>query len=47
MGSRDAITAAAPDHATTVRRHFFDHLSSDQVATLNDLSLRVLVRLDF
>jgi DNA-binding MarR family transcriptional regulator len=43
---RAAITAAAPGHVATVRRHFFDHLNPDQVATLNDLSSRVLDRLD-
>jgi DNA-binding MarR family transcriptional regulator len=43
---RDAITGAAPGHVTTVRRHFFDHLTPEQVTTLEDLSSRVLDRLD-
>jgi DNA-binding MarR family transcriptional regulator len=43
---RDAITTAAPGHVATVRRHFFDHLTPEQVSTLEDLSSRVLDRLD-
>jgi DNA-binding MarR family transcriptional regulator len=43
---REAITAAAPGHVATVRGHFFDHLSPEQVSTLEDLSSRVLDRLD-
>lgn len=43
---RRAITAAAPGHVDAVRRLFFDLLSPAQVATLEDISNRVLNRLD-
>jgi DNA-binding MarR family transcriptional regulator len=43
---RTAITAAAPGHVDTVRRLFFDHLTPAQVATIGNLSTKVLNRLD-
>ncbi|WP_433498141.1 MarR family winged helix-turn-helix transcriptional regulator [Sphaerimonospora sp. CA-214678] len=43
---RSAIETAAPDHVETVRRLFFDQLTPEQVATLEELSTRVLARLD-
>jgi DNA-binding MarR family transcriptional regulator len=43
---RQAITNAAPGHVATVRNLFFDALSHEQVATLKDLSTRVLDRVD-
>ncbi|WP_433244413.1 MarR family winged helix-turn-helix transcriptional regulator [Streptosporangium sp. CA-135522] len=43
---RDAITAAAPGHVETVRRLFFEGLTRDQVALLEQLSTQVLARLD-
>ncbi len=43
---RQAITNAAPGHVATVRSLFFDALSREQVATLNDLSTRILDRVD-
>ena len=43
---RQAITNAAPGHAATVRNLFFNALSHEQVATLEDLSTRVLDRVD-
>ncbi|SES30343.1 DNA-binding transcriptional regulator, MarR family [Lentzea xinjiangensis] len=39
---RDAIEAAAPEHVATVRRHFFDHLSERDQATLTRLFERLL-----
>jgi DNA-binding MarR family transcriptional regulator len=39
---RSTITAAAPGHVDTVRRRFFDHLTAEQVATLEAISTRVL-----
>jgi DNA-binding MarR family transcriptional regulator len=43
---RDAITTAAPGHVTAVRRLFFDGLSRDQVAVVEQLSSQVLDRLE-
>ncbi|WP_055482628.1 MarR family winged helix-turn-helix transcriptional regulator [Sphaerimonospora mesophila] len=43
---RGAIETAAPDHVETVRRLFFDQLTPEQVTTLEELSTRVLARLD-
>jgi len=43
---RSAIEAAAPGHVASVRRLFFDHLSPEQVTTLEKLATRVLDRLD-
>lgn len=43
---RQAITAAAPGHVDAVRRHFFDLLSPDEVATLEAMASRVLKGLD-
>lgn len=42
---RDAITAAAPGHVDSVRRHFIDLLTPEQVATLGDIAQTVLARL--
>jgi DNA-binding MarR family transcriptional regulator len=39
---RAAIEAAAPEHVETVRRHFFDLLSDDEVETLGAVFDRVL-----
>lgn len=39
---REAIEAAAPEHVATVRRHFFDHLSEREQATLTRLLERLL-----
>lgn len=39
---RHAITAAAPGHVDAVRRLFFDRLTPDQVATLQQVSDQVL-----
>jgi DNA-binding MarR family transcriptional regulator len=43
---RHAITAAAPGHVDAVRSLFLDGLTRDQIATLRQLSDRVLARLD-
>jgi DNA-binding MarR family transcriptional regulator len=43
---RQAITAAAPGHVDTVRRLFFDGLTRDQIATLQQVSKQVLDQLD-
>jgi DNA-binding MarR family transcriptional regulator len=43
---RQAITNAAPGHVATVRNLVFDALNHEQVATLKDLSARVLDRVD-
>ena len=43
---RQAITNAAPGHVATVRNLFFDALTREQVATLEDLSTRILDRVD-
>lgn len=42
---RSAIEAAAPGHVDTVRRLFFDQLSSDQVTTLEQVATQVLDKL--
>ncbi|MFD0599581.1 MarR family winged helix-turn-helix transcriptional regulator [Catellatospora coxensis] len=39
---RSAITAAAPGHVDTVRRLFFDRLTPQQLATLQQVSDQVL-----
>ncbi|MEU7821634.1 MarR family transcriptional regulator [Catellatospora sp. NPDC049133] len=39
---RSAITAAAPGHVDTVRRLFFDRLTPQQVATVQQMSEQVL-----
>ncbi|MBG0817887.1 MarR family winged helix-turn-helix transcriptional regulator [Planomonospora sp. ID82291] len=43
---RQAITAAAPGHVRAVRDLFFDALGPDRVDVLQQLSTRVLARLD-
>jgi DNA-binding MarR family transcriptional regulator len=43
---RKAIEHAAPRHVATVRELMFDQLTPDQVATLGDITERVLSRLD-
>ncbi|WP_344982010.1 MarR family winged helix-turn-helix transcriptional regulator [Streptosporangium fragile] len=43
---RQAITAAAPGHAETVLRLFFDGLTREQVTALEQLSTQILDRLD-
>jgi DNA-binding MarR family transcriptional regulator len=43
---RSAIAAAAPAHVDTVRRQFFDHLSPEQVTTIEHVGTQVLDRLD-
>ena len=43
---RAAIEAAAPGHVDTVRQLFFDGLDQDQVTALEQLSARILGRLD-
>ena len=42
---RAAIAAAAPGHLAATRRAFFDHLSDDEQATLNDVCERLLANL--
>lgn len=37
-----AIVAAAPGHVESVRRHLFDHLTPDEVASLAAMSHRVV-----
>lgn len=39
------IEGAAPAHVESVRRHFIDHLTEQEVATLGDIAERVLARL--
>jgi DNA-binding MarR family transcriptional regulator len=39
---RQAIAEAAPAHAEAVRRHFFDHVSKDEIETLAAVFDRVL-----
>ena len=39
------IEAAAPDHVASVRRHFVDLLTPEELAALGDLAERVLDRL--
>ena len=40
-----AIEAAAPQHVESVRRHFIDLLTEDEIRTLGDLTDKVLERL--
>lgn len=42
---RQVITAAAPGHVTTVRKHLFDVLSPQQVRALEKISLAVAAQL--
>jgi DNA-binding MarR family transcriptional regulator len=42
---RRAIVAAAPDHVDSVRRHFIDQLTAEELAMLGDLAERVLAAL--
>lgn len=42
---RQAIEQAAPPHVANVRRHFFDHLSAEQVQTLAGITQTVLAQL--
>ncbi|MEZ5141509.1 MAG: MarR family transcriptional regulator [Acidimicrobiales bacterium] len=39
---RRAIAAAAPGHVDTVRRHFIDLLTPEQISTLDDIARTVL-----
>ena len=41
-----AITEAAPDHVANVRRHFFDHLSVEQVEALASIADAVVPALE-
>ena len=43
---RRALADAAPDHVESVRRLLFDHLSTAQVTTLEQVATAVLDRLD-
>jgi DNA-binding MarR family transcriptional regulator len=43
---RKVITAAAPQHVATVRRLVIDALSPDELATLGQISQRILDQLD-
>jgi DNA-binding MarR family transcriptional regulator len=43
---RKVITAAAPHHVATVRRLVIDALSPDELATLGQISQRILDQLD-
>lgn len=43
---RDAIHAAAPGHVKSVRKHFIDLLTDDELDALAALSNRVVERLD-
>ena len=43
---RDAITTAAPGHVAAVQRLFFDHLTAEQVTTIETISTEFLDRLD-
>ena len=40
-----AITDAAPAHVANVRRSFFDHLSSEEITMLGDLTHRIVGQL--
>jgi DNA-binding MarR family transcriptional regulator len=40
-----AIVAAAPDHVESVRRHFIDHLTEEEMAALATLASRIITRL--
>lgn len=42
---RAAIEHAAPGHVTAVRRLFFDHLTPEDVARLDELTARIISRL--
>jgi DNA-binding MarR family transcriptional regulator len=42
---RRTIDAAAPAHVESVRRHFVDLLTEDELATLGDIAERVIARL--
>jgi DNA-binding MarR family transcriptional regulator len=42
---RRTIDAAAPAHVASVRRHFVDLLTEDELATLGDIAERVIARL--
>jgi DNA-binding MarR family transcriptional regulator len=41
----DAIVAAAPDHVASVRRHFVDLLTEEQIRMLGDVTETVLAHL--
>ena len=43
---RKAIRDAAPDHVKSVRKHFIDLLTDDELDALAALSQRVIERLD-
>jgi DNA-binding MarR family transcriptional regulator len=43
---RRAVLGAMRDHATTIRRYFFDVLTEDEQAVLRDVSSRVLDAID-
>lgn len=43
---RAAIEAAAPSHVDAVRRHFFDVLTSEDVAALQAIADRVIARVE-
>lgn len=43
---RETIATAAPSHVDSVRRHFMDLLTPEQVATLDDIARTVLEGLD-
>ncbi len=40
-----ALEAAAPMHVESVRRHFFDRLSAEQLAALSDIQMTLLEHL--
>jgi DNA-binding MarR family transcriptional regulator len=42
---RRTIEEAAPAHVESVRRHFLDLLTDEEIATLGDITERVLARL--
>jgi DNA-binding MarR family transcriptional regulator len=42
---RRALEAAAPNHVTSVREHFIDLLTPEQIDTLDAISQRVIERL--
>jgi len=43
---RAAIEAAAPLHAEAVRALFLDHVTPSEVRTLDEMSARVIAKLD-
>lgn len=45
QAGRQAATTAAPSHVAHVRALFFDHLTSDEVNVIAEISQRVLSRL--